>query len=522
MTEQSLTGNDLLASGWEPGPALSTALDVAQRLLADNVDRADILRTLNAVQERPEAYLNDPLLHTLAERLIKLDALRGDLSVEAPDETIEQPIRSEPIPLHNWGVDLEADTLRQMNNATHLPIAQAAALMPDGHPGYGLPIGGVLATENSVLPYGVGMDIACRLRLSIFPEKPGLLQGQRDRFRNALRFNTRFGIGKRDGEWGPDEQRDHAILDDDRWRATALLRHQLDKAVRQLGTSGTSNHFAEWVALTVLEDVPSLGLQAGDSRLAFVTHSGSRGIGASIAQEYTRVAKSLHPNLPKQYQELAWLTLDSEAGQEYWLSMQLAGDFASACHRTIHDTVIDAVGLKPLATVENHHNFAWEEEHDGRRMIVHRKGATPAAAGVFGVIPGTMADKGYIVIGLGNAKSLNSSSHGAGRPRSRTASKQMITRSQRDKYLRERGVELLNPDAGVDEAPQAYKDPETVMNQQLDLVRPIATFMPLMVMMASDKAIKRGKGNNKGKQDRSKGYKGDRGNKRKGKRGRRR
>ncbi|MCB0198291.1 MAG: RtcB family protein, partial [Anaerolineae bacterium] len=133
-----------------------------------------------------------------------------------------------------------------------------------------------------------------------------------------------------------------------------------------------------------------------------------------------------------------------------------------------------------------HHNFAWREEHGGRTLIVHRKGATPAAKDELGVIPGTMADLGYIVVGLGNEQSLNSSSHGAGRPRSRTASKQMITRHQRDAYLRQRGVELLNPEAGVDEAPQAYKNPAEVMAQQQDLVRPVATFMPMMVMMAGD------------------------------------
>ena len=316
-------------------------------------------------------------------------------------------------------------------------------------------------------------------------------------------FNTRFGIGPRDGEWGPGDRREHPILDDDRWEALPILRRQHDKAVRQLGTSGTSNHFAEWAALVVLEDLPQLGLIAGEIRLSLVTHSGSRGIGAVIAQEYTRIAKGIHPTLPKRYQELAWLDLDSEAGQEYWLAMHVAGDFASACHYTIHRSVIAAAGLEAEAFVENHHNFAWEEEYDGRKYIVHRKGATPAGKDVLGVIPGTMGDKGYIVVGLGNLASLNSSSHGAGRPRSRTASKNMISRHQRDKYLQERGIELLNPEAGVDEAPQAYKDPAAVMNQQLDLVRPAATFMPLMVMMSSDKISKRrGGGKGKGKKKR--------------------
>ncbi len=220
-------------------------------------------------------------------------------------------------------------------------------------------------------------------------------------------------------------------------------------------------------------------------------------MGATIAQEYTRIAKSLNPRLPKQFQELAWLDLDSEAGQEYWLAMHVAGDFASACHQTIHQTVSAAAGLQPAAFVENHHNFAWEEMHGGKKLVVHRKGATPAAQGVLGVIPGTMADKGYIVLGLGNEASLYSSSHGAGRPRSRTASKQMITRHQRDAYLKQRGVELLNPEGGVDESPQAYKNPAEVMAQQTDLVRPIALFQPLMVMMASDEKFGRKKDKDK-------------------------
>ncbi len=489
--EQKLTGRDLIAAGWQPGPVMGAALDVADILYVDKLDRKEILERLNRVRQAPTEYEADLLYGTLAERLIKLEI------APAPSPVV----RDTPVPYRVWGEDFEKQTLQQMENAAHLPISQMGALMPDGHPGYGLPIGGVLATDNSVIPYGVGMDIACRLRLSIFDEAPEFLDAQRDRLRKALLFNARFGIGKRDGAWYGNERRDHPLLDDPRWDETAILRRLHDKAVDQMGTSGSSNHFAEWAALTALEDSSELGLQAGETRLCFVTHSGSRGVGATIAQEYTRIAKSLHPNLPKKYRELAWLNLDSEAGQEYWLAMNVAGDFASACHETIHRTVLAAAGLKTAAFVENHHNFAWEETHQGRQLIVHRKGATPAAKDVLGVIPGTMGDKGYIVVGLGHEASLDSSSHGAGRPRSRTASKQMITRHQRDAYLRQRGVELLNPDAGVDEAPQAYKDPAEVMARQTDLVRPIATFMPLVVMMGSDKTFgrKRGKRNNRAK-----------------------
>lgn len=487
----NISGSDLIVEGWQPGPVMGAALAVAETLQLDGLDRNEIIERLDQVRLAPFDYENDPLYGTLAERLIQLEMRASARPV----------MRETPIPYRVWGEGFERETLKQIENAAYLPISQAAALMPDGHPGYGLPIGGVLGTENSVIPYGVGMDIACRMRLSIFEEAPGILRAQAERFRKALIFNTRFGIGTRDGEWHGSELRYHPLLDDPRWEEAAILRRLHDKAVDQLGTSGTSNHFAEWAALTALEDVPRLGLKAGDSRLCFVTHSGSRGVGATIAQEYTRIAKAIHPELPKQHQELAWLDLDSEAGQEYWLAMQVAGDFASACHETIHQTVIAATGLEASRYVENHHNFAWEEEHEGRKLIVHRKGATPAGKDVLGVIPGTMADKGYIVLGLGNEAALNSSSHGAGRPRSRTASKQMITRHQRDAYLRQRGVELLNPEAGVDEAPQAYKDPAEVMAQQTDLVRPVATFQPLMVMMAGDEKFGRKKGK-KGKKRR--------------------
>lgn len=495
MTQsQKITGRDLINQGWQPGPIMGAALDIAEILERDNLTQNEIFSRLNQVQLAPFDYQNDPLYGTLAERLVKL---------ESPPEP-ELVIREEPVPYKVWGEDFEPQTLQQMDNAAHLPISQVGALMPDGHPGYGLPIGGVLATQNSVIPYGVGMDIACRLRLSILDMPPEFLNAQRDRFRKALQFNTRFGIGNRDGAWHGNERRYHPMLDDPRWEETAILRRLHSKAVDQMGTSGTSNHFAEWAALTILEDAPQLGLKAGESRLCFVSHSGSRGVGGTIAQEYTRIAKSFHPELPKKYLELAWLDLDSEAGQEYWLAMTIAGEFASACHQTIHQTVLAAAGVEAAAFVENHHNFAWEEDHRGQKLIVHRKGATPAAKDVLGVIPGTMGDKGYIVAGLGQPESINSSSHGAGRPRSRTASKQMITRHQRDAYLRQRGVELLNPDAGTDEAPQAYKNPAEVMAQQQDLVRPIATFMPLMVMMGSDKTLGRkpGEKRKKGKKRR--------------------
>jgi len=314
---------------------------------------------------------------------------------------------------------------------------------------------------------------------------PLVLQQQKGKFETVLREYTRFGAGV---EWKP--RQDDDVLDDPDWDAMPFLKHLKDKAAKQLGTSGSGNHFVEFGELEVVEtrDLASpLGVAPG-RYLALLSHSGSRGVGFQIADKYSKLAAQMHPELKQgkgDLSHLGWLDMASEAGQEYWLAMNLAGRFASANHRVIHRNVSKAAGLKPIAVVENHHNFAWVETlADGREVYVHRKGATPAGAGVLGVIPGTMGDVGYVVRGLGNAASLNSASHGAGRNLSRTQALKTITKTQRDAYLRERGVTLLG--GGLDEAPQAYKDINAVINAQSDLVEVIARFKPKIVMMTDD------------------------------------
>jgi len=390
-------------------------------------------------------------------------------------------IRAEPLPYAVFGAEhIDAGSRAQMDNAMRLPVSVAGALMPDAHVGYGLPIGGVLATEGAVIPYAVGVDIACRMRLSVFADPPELLNQQQSRFERLLREQTRFGAG---AEWKP--PREDPILDDPDWQATPLLRHLKEtKGIPQLGTSGSGNHFVEFGELDVLAFDPKLGLQPG-TYLALLSHSGSRGVGYQIADYYSKLARSLHPELDKELAHLAWLDMSSEPGEEYWLAMNLAGRFAAANHRIIHRQIAKAAGLDVLATVENHHNFAWEEAlSDGRRVYVHRKGATPAGKGELGVIPGTMGDAGYVVRGKGNPASLNSASHGAGRQMSRNEAFKRITKKMRDAYLRERGVKLLG--GGLDEAPQAYKRIDEVIAAQHDLVEVIARFQPRLVMMTDD------------------------------------
>jgi tRNA-splicing ligase RtcB len=214
--------------------------------------------------------------------------------------------------------------------------------------------------------------------------------------------------------------------------------------------------------------------------VGLLTHSGSRGLGANIAAHYTALAKKLR-RLPGEAANLAWLNLDEDAGREYWLAMNLAGDYASANHHIIHEKIAKALGHNPLRMVENHHNFAWKEKWEGREVIVHRKGATPAGEGVLGIIPGSMTAPGYIVKGKGLEASVNSASHGAGRKMSRTKAMQSITQSQLNDVLKKHGVKLLG--AGLDEAPFAYKDIEVVMQSQESLVDVVGKFTPKIVKM---------------------------------------
>ena len=214
-----------------------------------------------------------------------------------------------------------------------------------------------------------------------------------------------------------------------------------------------------------------------------LTHSGSRGFGATIAGHYTKLAKE-HCKLPEKAKNLAYLGLDTELGQEYWIAMNLAGDYASACHEVIHNKMAQALGATVLAKVENHHNFAWKEIHNGEEVIVHRKGATPAAKGVMGIIPGSMTAPGFLVRGKGEAEALHSASHGAGRQMSRTQAIKNITKKEMQAILKDHGVTLIG--AGLDEAPMAYKDINQVMASQEALVDVVAKFTPKMVRMADD------------------------------------
>jgi tRNA-splicing ligase RtcB len=376
-------------------------------------------------------------------------------------------------PWRQWGDDIDTASIDQMRRACALPIAVRGALMPDAHLGYGLPIGGVLATSNAVIPYAVGVDIACRMKLSVWDMPTDRLDRRPDRLARAIEGQTRFGIGA-----SFRHRREHEVMDDD-WGISIVTSRQKDKAWSQLGTSGSGNHFVE---IGVLElDEPELGLDRG-SYLALLSHSGSRGVGNAVARHFSELASSLHPELPRELRHLAWLELASETGRDYWAAMELMGRYAAANHELIHRHLAGHLGVEVVAGVENHHNFAWIEEHDGARLVIHRKGATPAGDGVLGIIPGSMATPAYVVRGLGSEASLQSAAHGAGRRMSRKQAKKRYRWSDVRDLLRERRIRLLS--AGLDEVPMAYKDIDEVMAAQRDLVRPVARFDPRLVKMA--------------------------------------
>lgn len=467
-----ITGKILKHHNWNDGKIIGLAKDAGNKLVASGMDRDAALAQLDAVRNAPGNFLANEQFADLARECIRL--------VQKDTTAITEALRDEPLPFPVWGVEhIDSEAIRQMENSMRLPVSVAGALMPDAHVGYGLPIGGVLATENAVIPYAVGVDIACRMRLSLYEVSPILLGQKPALFENALWDETAFGIG---AEWKGSKRAEHQVLDDPAWDATRLLKSLQNNAVKQLGTSGTGNHFVEWGSFRLHE--PMFGLKPGEY-LALLSHSGSRSVGFKIADRYSKLAMDLHPELDKSVRHLAWLSLDSEEGLEYWLSMELAGRFASANHYIIHKRMAAAVGLKEVAVVENHHNFAWREKlPDGRKVIVHRKGATPASAGVLGVIPGSMGDAGYVVRGRGVSESLESASHGAGRRMSRKAAINSISKRERDEYLKTRGVTLLG--GGLDESPQAYKPIDEVIAAQHDLVEVVGKFAPKIVRMADE------------------------------------
>ncbi|MCF8336190.1 MAG: RtcB family protein [Bacteroidales bacterium] len=464
MSKLNLRGKDLQRIGFVDDRVMSVAKNIMLKYYKHH-NKAEALEILKKVHKNPNKFINHPQLGKIAEVLVEKTQSQKKISVSLNKQK----------PYKIYGVEgIEKGALDQMATAMQLPISLQGALMPDAHQGYGLPIGGVLATKNEVIPYGVGMDIGCRMCMSIYNMDVNRIRKNETHLKKLLTENTRFGNSVFQGS------KNHPILDRPELNEIGFLKTLKKKAREQLGTSGHGNHFVDIGILEVKAYIPEQDLQPG-TYFTILSHSGSRGPGAEIARHYTKIAMD-KCELPKGARALAWLDLSGEEGMEYWKAMNWAGDYSEANHHVIHDKLSAALGEQPLAMLENHHNFAWKEQLPyGTTAIVHRKGATPAHRDILGIIPGSMASPGYIVRGKGNGESLNSAAHGAGRVMSRSQAKKQFQTKELHELLNQKGVVLIG--GGLDESPLAYKDINEVMQLQEDMVEKLAVFKPRIVRM---------------------------------------
>jgi tRNA-splicing ligase RtcB len=262
---------DFIRLGIPLGEATRRATDFVSRFVLRGGDRTKLAEEVKAIVANPSAFADDDLRGEFAKALLS-----------APP-----PPRAEPIKYRQWGEGLEPEAVMQMERACLLPVAVAGALMPDAHVGYGLPIGGVLATENAVIPYAVGVDIACRMKLTVLDVPVRELERHQDRLARAIEAETRFGVGSTFKD-----RRQHAVMDAD-WSVSPITTQNKDRAWSQLGTSGSGNHFVEFGLFTAHGPITATGrqLEAGQY-LALLSHSGSRGTGAAVCDHYSRIAFS--------------------------------------------------------------------------------------------------------------------------------------------------------------------------------------------------------------------------------------
>jgi tRNA-splicing ligase RtcB len=355
MEKEKISNGEISGLGVTDLELLVSFSRVANGLLKNQVMTKEvILANLESLIDDPMPYAmkKGGKFKNIAEQIIELRKEGKFVKQQRSNHALREALIDFPV----FGKEhIETGALGQMNTAMKLPIAVAGALMPDAHHGYGLPIGGVLATRiDTIIPYAVGVDIACRMCLSIFDLPAEVVDTDKDKLKALLGEHTVFGMGGVVKNYYDASLFDHAD-----WNATKVIRSLKNKAYTQLGTSGTGNHFVEWGELTVAEGVLD-GIPAG-SYLALLSHSGSRGFGGSIANHYSEIAMK-KTKLPHEAKHLAWLDMNTEEGQEYWIAMNLAGEYASANHHEIHNKIAKGLDLEPVIRIENHHNFAWKEK----------------------------------------------------------------------------------------------------------------------------------------------------------------
>ena len=382
------------------------------------------------------------------------------------------------VPIKSWCANVEDGALLQaINSANHPVVFRHVALMPDCHRGYGVPIGSVIACKDALIPNAVGVDIGCgmsyiRTDISINKINKKTIKTILGQIRPLIPVG--FKHQDHPQEWGGFEDCPDCISKD-----------QIKNAKKQLGTLGGGNHFLE-----IQKDFED----SKDNCLSIMLHSGSRNFGYKIADEYHKKALALnekfYSNIPDK--ELAFLPIGTKEFSDYYDSMNFALKFAeenrARMMNVIKNILFDMFQCNFTIGINIHHNFAAIENHFGKNVWVHRKGATQAKKDQLGIIPGSMGTSSYIVRGLGNKESFMSCSHGAGRVMSRTQASKTLTKEECNKAMEGIVFGRWGQDrkgrSDFGEAPQAYKDIDTVIESQADLVEPVYKLQPLGVIKA--------------------------------------
>lgn len=385
-------------------------------------------------------------------------------------------ITSESIPIKLWLDDIEEGALGQAKNLANLPfVFKHIAVMPDAHFGYGMPIGGVMATEDVIVPNAVGVDIGC----GMCAVQTSLRDISTDKLKEIMAgIRSSIPLGFKHHKHAQDEKRMPRPPDGGDISTLPVVAKEYTNALTQLGTLGGGNHFIE--------------IQKGsDGHIWIMVHSGSRNLGYKVANFYNKLAIGLNSRwgskIPKNWQ-LAFLPLSSDAGQQYHREMQFCVDFALANRmmmmERIQDIFIAAVPPVSFSGFINiAHNYAAMETHYRNNVIVHRKGATSAREGELGIIPGSQGSPSYIVRGLGNPESFFSCSHGAGRRMGRKEAQRKLDLDKEAGRLNKEGIlHSIRSRKDLDEAAGAYKNIDKVLEQQLDLVEVVVTLKPLAVV----------------------------------------
>jgi tRNA-splicing ligase RtcB len=388
---------------------------------------------------------------------------------------MQKEITTEKIPIKMWLDEPEEGSMAQARNLANLPFAfRHICLMPDTHQGYGMPIGGVMATDNVIVPNAVGVDIGCGMcavKTNIRTES--LEHGQLTQIMSGVRELIPLGFDHHR------ERQDESLMPQGfNIDEMVIVKQQYLAALKQIGTLGGGNHFIEFQT-------------CNDGYLWIMIHSGSRNFGLQVAEYYNKKAKQLNEMYfsavnPKT--DLAFLPFKTDEAHHYYKEMQYCTQFAFANRKLMMERiqgvvreVLSDVVFEALINIA--HNYAAWEEHFGQKALIHRKGATSAKAGETGIIPGSQGTKSYIVEGLGNPDSFMSCSHGAGRVMSRKAAVRNLNLEEEKRKLDEMGIiHSIRCKSDLEEAASAYKDIAQVMAFQADLVKIKVELSPLAVI----------------------------------------